>query len=133
MFSIPVMVRFNFKHRWTYASYFGVGTDLNVATLSAKMKGENVYKDKKFGTQGLTTSPKIALGYTMQGFECELFAMYDANENFDKEYIEYYPVTDNGSSTILPLLCDHNIYKKQIDGDSFIDKCRLGVALRFVF
>lgn len=138
--SVPLMLRWNFSKDYTSAFYLGVGADLKIADISSKMKKTDgttknfTIKDKKFANDKMTISPKVAIGATSKHFEGEIFAIYDKDDVFNKEYIESYVVKDDEYYLkSLSSLCDSKIYKKQITSSNFFDKCRFGLSLRYMF
>lgn len=124
--SIPIMLRFNFLHGYNGSSYFAAGTELNISTLSAKLRNVEDIDDKKFANDNISFTPRIALGGRFFGLEIELFATYDVDNPFNVDYIKNY-----GEN--IQTLCDKDVYDKQINGEDFFDKVRGGIALRLWF
>lgn len=128
--SIPIMLRFNFKHGYNGSSYFAAGTELNISTLSAKLRNVEDIDDKKFANDNISFTPRIALGGRFFGLEIELFGTYDVDNPFNVDYIKKYKLK-NGNN--IQTVCDKSAYDKQINGEDFFDKVRGGIALRIWF
>lgn len=128
--SIPVMLRLNFKHGYNGATYFGAGAELDVYTISSRLRDVEKIKDKKFADSKFRVTPRIALGGRIDWLEAELFATYELNNPFDVDYIKNYTMEDGQN---IQAACKEKAYKKQIDGNKFFDKVRGGIALRIWF
>ena len=128
--SVPIMLRLNFLHGYNGSSYFAVGTELNINTLSAKLRDVEDIKEKNFANDKFSITPRIALGGRFYGIEIELFATYDVDNPFNVDYIKDYKLK---SGQNIKTACDESAYDKQINGEDFFDKVRGGIALRLWF
>ncbi len=139
-FSVPVMLRFHTSRDYNACSYIGVGTDINISSLSSKLTGCETDKygyitkveiqDDEFANKKLSFTPTVAFGVRLFCLELELFANYDLENPFDVNYIKDYKL-ENGKS--ITSICNFNDYKKQIENDGFGAKFRGGLAVRIWF
>ena len=127
--SIPLIARFNLKHGYNGCTYIGIGTDINICSLSTKLRDVKDIKKEKFGNNDITFSPRISFGGRLLGVELELFAAYDSSNPFNEKYIKTY--MRNGQN--IKNACDKDSYDKQIKSNKFIDKCRGGLAIMLWF
>ena len=125
--SVPVDLHIHLSHDFDYALYLGLGAELGVANLTSAFKEKNPTNnsttDKEIGSKDITVSPKLSFGWTTKAVELEVFALYDANCLYNKNYVEANYST----------LCDEKVYKQQVSDSKFFDKTRFGLALRFLF
>lgn len=128
--SVPLMLNFNLKHGYNGCTYIGVGTDINITSLSSKLRDVEDVTEKEFGNNKLSFTPRVAFGGRFFGIELELFASYDSSNPFNTEFIKAYNM-NNGQN--IKTVCDENSFKKQIEDDSFSSKLRGGLALRLWF
>ena len=129
--SVPVDLHINFARDWDYSWYLGLGAELGVAHFMSyfreKEPKSKTTKNNDIAYGDMRVSPKLSIGYTGKSTEVELFALYDNDSPFDKDYVTH----EYGPNTTKPL--DKKSFDKQIVSDKFIDKCRFGLALRFLF
>ncbi len=128
--SVPLMLRFNLKHGYHGSTYVGLGAELNVANLKTLLRDVNEdIKEKEFAKKDMSLSPRIAFGGYLVGIEVELFATYDNENHFNKEFIETYKINGQPVKSV----CNDKTYQKQVETKDFFDKIHGGLALRLWF
>ena len=128
--SVPLMLRFNLKHGYHGSTYVGLGAELNVANLKTLLRDVNEYiKEKEFAKKDMSLSPRIAFGGYLVGIEVELFATYDNENHFNKDYIETYQLNGQPVKNV----CNEKSYQKQVEPKDFLDKIHGGLAIRLWF
>jgi hypothetical protein len=127
--SVPLMLRFNLKHGYYGSTYIGVGAELNVSNLSSRLRDVDDVKEKEFAKKTMSVSPRVAFGGYILGLEMELYATYDNNNHFNKEFIETYNVGGQPVKNV----CEEKAFQKQVEVKDFLDKVHGGLAIRFWF
>ncbi len=128
--SVPLMLRFNLKHGYHGSTYVGLGAELNVANLKTLLRDVNEdIKENEFAKKDMSLSPRIAFGGYLVGLEVELFATYDNENHFNKDYIETYQLNGQPVKNV----CNEKSYQKQVEPKDFLDKIHGGLAIRLWF
>lgn len=125
--TIPAVLRFNFKRSFTENYYVGLGANLNIVTAGylgyADSNGDALHlKNKEFYKKPFFVTPRISVGYSMNGVELEVYGLYEIGDVLNEDLINDMMIT----------YPDYKFNTKQLNSQ-MKHRFRGGVSIRYLF